>query len=109
MKDLGGLMAQAKKMQEAMEQAQAEIQALEVEGQAGAGMVKVVLSGKGEAKSVAIDPSLLAGDEGDVLEDLVAAAFNDAKRKLDEAANSRMGEVTGPLANMMPPGFKPPF
>lgn len=109
MKDLGGLMAQAKKMQEAMEQAQAEIQALEVEGQAGAGMVKVTLSGKGEAKTVAIDPSLLTSDESDVLEDLITAAFNDAKRKLDEAANARMGEVTGPLAGMMPPGFKPPF
>ena len=109
MKDLGGLMAQAKKMQEAMEQAQEEIQAMEVEGTAGGGMVKVTLAGKGEMRSVSIDPNLLVPGEGEVLEDLIAAAFNDAKRRLDEAANKRMGEVTGPLASMMPPGFKPPF
>lgn len=109
MKDLGGLMAQAKKMQQAMEEAQAEIQAMEVEGKSGAGMVTVTLSGKGEAKSVSIDPSLLTDGETEMLEDLITAAFNDAKRKLDEKANTRMGEVTGPLAGMMPPGFKPPF
>ncbi len=109
MNKLGNLMAQAKQMQEAMEQAQAEIQAMEVEGVSGGGLVKVLLAGKGEMRSASIDKSLLDPDESDVLEDLIAAAFNDAKRKLDDAANKRMGEVTGPLASMMPPGFKPPF
>lgn len=109
MKDLGGLMKQAKQMQEAMEQAQAEIQAMEIEGVSGGGLVKITLAGKGETRGVSIDPSLLDPNETEVLEDLLTAAFNDAKRKLDEAANKRMGEVTGPLAGMMPPGFKPPF
>lgn len=109
MKDLGALMKQAKQMQEAMEQAQAEIQSMEVQGASGGGLVTVTLVGKGELKSVAIDPSLLNPDEVEVLEDLLKAAFNDAKTKLDEAANERMGAVTGPLAGMMPPGFKPPF
>ncbi len=112
MKDLSGLMKQAQEMQEALQKAQAEIEALEVEGVAGAGAVKVVLSGKGEARSVRIDPALMTDGEVDVIEDLVVAAFNDAKRKADEEGAKRMGGVTsglGGLASMLPPGFKPPF
>ncbi len=109
MKELGGLMKQAKAMQEAMTRAQEEIQALEMVGEAGAGLVKVTLSGAGVVKAVAIDPSLMVEDERAVLEDLTVAAFNDAKRKLDEAVQSRMAEAAGPLASMMPPGMKMPF
>ncbi len=109
MKDLGGLMQQAKAMQEAMAKAQEDIQALEAEGVAGAGLVKVIVSGAGLVKSVSIDPSLLQADEGEVLEDLLVAAHNDAKRRVDEETQRRMQEVAGPLASMMPPGMKSPF
>lgn len=109
MKDLTGLMKQAQQMQEAMQKAQAEIDALEVTGSSGGGMVQVTLSGKGEARRVAIDKSLMDPEEVEVLEDLVLAAMNDAKRKADEEGQKRMGDLTGGLANMLPPGFKNPF
>ncbi len=106
MKDLGGLMQQAKEMQEKMQAAQAEIETLEVEGQSGGGAVRVTLSGKTEMRSVKIDPSLIDPEESEVLEDLILAAFNDAKRKLDDAVKEKMAAVAGPFAGMLPPGMK---
>ncbi len=107
MKDLSGLMKQAKEMQEKMNQAQAEIAEMEVEGASGAGLVKVTLTGKGEMRRLAIDPSLINPEEVEVLEDLILAAFNDAKRKADAAVQEKMAAVAGPLAGMMPDGLKP--
>ena len=102
MKDMNFLMQQAKKMQEKMKQAQEEIQALEVTGTSGAGMVEVVMNGRHDVRRVKIDPSLQA-DDLEMLEDLVAAAVNDAVRKVEEATRDKMGAVTGGM--QMPPGF----
>lgn len=109
MKDFAGLMKQAQKMQEDMARVQAEIEAAEVEGASGAGLVTVVMNGKGEAKRVRVDPSLAKADEIEVLEDLLLAAMNDAKRKADALAQEKMQAATGALAGMLPPGFTPPF
>ncbi len=109
MKDLGGLMKQAKDMQEKVERAQTEIAALEVTGVSGGGLVQVTLTGKGEARRVAIDKSLFDADESEVLEDLIVAAVNDAKRKADEESQKKMAAVTSGLGALLPPGFKPPF
>ena len=87
---LAGLMKQAQAMQENMKRAQDEIALLEVEGQSGAGLVKVTMTGKHEVKRIAIDPSLLAEDK-DMLEDLVAAAFNDGLRRAEELSTAKMG------------------
>ena len=85
---------------------QASFATLEVEGQAGAGMVKVLMTCKNDVKRVSIDPSLL-GDDKDMLEDLVAAAFNDAVRKAEATTNEKMSGMTAGLP--LPPGFKLPF
>lgn len=103
---LAGLMQQAQKMQDNMKRLQEELAQLEVEGQAGAGMVKVVMTCKYQVRRVAIDPSLL-GDDRDMLEDLVAAAFNDAVRRAEEVSQQKMAQLTAGLP--MPPGFKLPF
>ncbi|HEX4842692.1 MAG TPA: YbaB/EbfC family nucleoid-associated protein [Limnobacter sp.] len=103
---LAGLMKQAQQMQEKMAKMQAEIAALEVEGQSGGGLVKVLMTCKHDVKRVNIDPSLLADDK-DMLEDLVAAAFNDAVRKAESLMQERMASVTAGFP--MPPGFKMPF
>jgi DNA-binding YbaB/EbfC family protein len=103
---LAGLMKQAQAMQDNMKKAQEEIARLEVEGQAGAGLVKVVMTGRHDVKRVTIDPSLLAEDK-DMLEDLVAAAINDAVRKVETATQEKMAGLTAGLP--MPPGFKLPF
>jgi len=92
------MMQKAQKMQE-------ELAATEVEGQSGAGLVKVVMTGKHDVKRVSIDPSLLA-DDRDMLEDLVAAAFNDAVRRVESTQQEKMAGLTG---GMLPPGFKLPF
>lgn len=107
MKDIGELMRQAGSMQAKLQAAQEKIAALEVEGQAGGGMVKIVLNGKGYAKGVAIERTLLNADEGEVLEDLVAAAINDAKSKLEARAAEEMKSLTAGLP--LPPGMKLPF
>lgn len=107
MKDLGELMKQAGAMQARLQAAQEKIAALEVEGQSGGGMVKVVMNGKGYAKSVAIERALLNPDEGEVLEDLVAAAINDAKSKFETRAAEEMKSLTAGLP--LPPGMKLPF
>ena len=103
---LAGLMKQAQAMQENMKRAQDEIALLEVEGQSGAGLVKVLMTGKHEVKRVAIDPSLLAEDK-DMLEDLVAAAFNDGLRRAEELSTAKMGKLTAGMP--LPPGMKFPF
>ena len=103
---LAGLMKQAQAMQDNMKKMQDQLATIEVEGQAGAGMVKVVMTCKNEVKRVTIDPSLL-GDDKDMLEDLVAAAFNDAVRKAEATTNEKMSGMTAGLP--LPPGFKLPF
>jgi DNA-binding YbaB/EbfC family protein len=103
---LAGLMKQAQQMQENMKKAQEEIAALEVEGQAGAGMVKVIMTGRHDVKRVNIDPSLM-GDDKDMLEDLIAAAINDAVRRVETVTQEKMGGLTSGFA--LPPGMKLPF
>ena len=103
---LAGLMKQAQAMQENMKRAQDELANLEVEGQSGAGLVKVVMTCKHDVRRVAIDPSLL-GDDRDMLEDLVAAAFNDAVRRAEAVGQEKMGKLTAGLP--LPPGMKLPF
>ena len=101
---LAGLMKQAQAMQDNLKKAQDELAFVEVEGQAGSGMVKVLMTRKHNVRRVTIDPSLLADDK-DMLEDLVAAAFNDAVRMAEEVSSQKMGKLTAGL----PPGMKLPF
>ena len=103
---LAGLMKQAQAMQDNMKRAQDELALIEVEGQSGAGLVKVTMNCKHGVKRVAIDPSLLADDK-DMLEDLVAAAFNDAVRRAEEVSTEKMGKLTAGMP--LPPGMKFPF
>ena len=103
---LAGLMKQAQAMQDNMKRAQDELALMEVEGQSGAGLVKVTMSCKHDVKRVTIDPSLLADDK-DMLEDLVAAAFNDAVRRAEELSSEKMGKITAGMP--LPPGMKFPF
>jgi DNA-binding YbaB/EbfC family protein len=103
---LAGLMKQAQQMQENMKRMQDELASLEVEEQSGAGLVKVTMTCRHDVKRVSIDASLLADDK-DMLEDLVAAAFNDAVRRVESTTQEKMGALTGGLG--LPPGFKLPF
>ncbi len=103
---LSGLMKQAQQMQENLRKVQEEIAGMEIEGQSGAGMVKVVMTGRHDVKRVSIDPGLLAEDK-DMLEDLVAAAVNDAVRRVEAATQEKMASVTAGLP--LPPGMKFPF
>ena len=107
MKDLGNLMKQAKEMQERMAKFQEELGALEIEGQAGAGLVKVTLTGKMDMRRVKIDPSLLKPEDAEMAEDLVAAAYNDARRKVEERVQGETQSMMGGL--QLPPGMKLPF
>lgn len=101
MKNLGNMLKQAQQMQTRMAEMQAKLEAMEVEGQSGAGMVKVLLSGKGDLRRVAIDPSLLTADEKEVLEDLLVAAHADAKQKVEATMAEEMQKAT---AGMNIPG-----
>jgi hypothetical protein len=103
---LGNLMKQAQEMQASMQRAQEELAGLEVTGESGGGLVKVTMTGKHEVKRVAIDDSLV-GDDKDMLEDLVAAAINDATHRVEEATKERMNGLTAGLN--LPPGMKLPF
>jgi nucleoid-associated protein EbfC len=103
---LGNLMRQAQQMQETMQKAQAELADLQVTGEAGAGMVKIVLNGRHEAKTVTIEPKLLAEDK-DMLEDLVVAAINDAVHKLAAQSQEKYAGLMSGLN--LPPGVKLPF
>lgn len=106
MKGINDLMKQAQQMQERMQKMQEEVASAEVEGQAGAGMVKVIMTGRHDVRKVEIDPGLLSEDK-EMLEDLLAAAVNDAVRKVEENTQAKMGEITNGIS--LPPGFKMPF
>lgn len=103
---MGNMMKQAQKMQEDMQKAQEEIASMEVEGQAGGGMVKVVMNGRHELRSVQLDESLMSDDK-EMIEDLVAAAVNDAVRKIEQESASKMSGLTAGLN--LPGGMKLPF
>ncbi len=105
---MGNLMKQAQKMQEQLQKAQEEVANAEVTGEAGAGMVKLVMNGRHDVKSVNIDASLIADDDDrEMIEDLVAAAVNDAVRRIEENSQDKMSGLTSGMG--MPPGFKMPF
>ena len=103
---LAGLMQQAQQMQENMRKLQEQLAAMEIEGQSGAGMVKVTMTGRHEVRRVSIDPSLLKDDK-EMLEDLIAAAFNDAARKVETLLQDKMAGFAGGIG--LPPGLKFPF
>ncbi len=107
MKNLQDIMKAAQNVQEELQKAQAKLDTIEVEGAAGGGMVKVRATAKGRILKVDIDPSLLVPDDKEMLEDLVAAAFNDARAKADAASNEEMQKMQSALP--LPPGFKLPF
>jgi hypothetical protein len=104
--NIGKLMKQAQKMQEQMEKVQAELANAEVTGEAGAGLVKIVMNGKHEVKRLMIDQSVMTEDK-EVAEDLIAAAINDAVRRIQQEQETKVGGVTSGLN--LPPGFKMPF
>jgi len=107
MKDgLGNIMKQAQQMQEGMQKAQEEIARLEVTGESGAGLVKITMTGKHDVKNVIIDPVLL-GDDQDMLEDLIAAAVNDANRRVEKMTQEKMSGLTAGMN--LPAGMKLPF
>jgi DNA-binding YbaB/EbfC family protein len=107
MKNLSGLMKQAQQMQSKMQEMQSKLEAMEMVGEAGAGLVRVTLSGKGEMRRVKIDPKIVDPAETEMLEDLIVAAHRDARAKIDAAMAEEMQKVTGGL--QLPPGMKLPF
>ncbi len=107
MKDLMGMMKQAKELQEKMQGLQEEVAAMEVSGSSGGGLVTVKVDGKGGLKAIKIDPSLAKADEMEILEDLIVAATNDARGKAEAAAQEKMQELTAGLP--LPPGMKLPI
>ncbi|GAA6166554.1 YbaB/EbfC family nucleoid-associated protein [Sessilibacter corallicola] len=106
MNGLGDLMKQAQEMQANMQKMQEELANAEVTGESGAGLIKVVMTGRHDVRSVSIDPALMSEDR-EILEDLLAAAVNDAVRKVEQANQEKMGNLTSGF--QMPPGFKMPF
>ncbi|HEX5320806.1 MAG TPA: YbaB/EbfC family nucleoid-associated protein [Stellaceae bacterium] len=107
MRNLGQLMKQAQQMQARMQEVQAQLETVEMTGVSGGGLVSLTLNGKGDLKKLKIDPSTLVADEAEVLEDLIVAAFNDARAKVNAHAEAEMGKLTGGLG--LPGGFKLPF
>src|SRR5690625_5193350 len=107
MKNLGQLMKQAQEMQSRMAEMQERLKDSEVVGQAGGGMVQITMNGKHEVRAVKIDPSLIDPAEAEVLEDLIAAAVNDARGKIETFMQEEMQNLTGGMN--LPPGFKLPF
>lgn len=107
MKNLDDILAMAKNVQDELAKAQSALDTIEVEGVSGGGLVKVKASAKGRIIGVSIDDSLMVPGEKQMLEDLVAAALNDARAKADTASNAEMGKMTAGLP--LPPGFKLPF
>jgi len=105
--DILGLMKKAQAMQSKLAESQEELSRVEVSGQSGGGLVKVTLSGKGEMRSIKLDPSLMKPEEVEMCEDLIVAAFADAKGKAEAAAAEKMQELTAGLP--LPPGMKLPF
>ncbi|CAH0352324.1 YbaB/EbfC family nucleoid-associated protein [soil metagenome] len=107
MKDLNEILGMASRVQEELTKAQENLDHIEVEGVSGGGVVKVRASAKGRIIGVSIDESLLVPSEKQILEDLIAAALNDARKKADEVSNAEMGKLTSGIP--LPPGFKLPF
>ena len=107
MKNLEDIMAMAQNVQEELTKAQANLDTIEVQGASGGGLVKVTASAKGRIIGIDIDESLIQPSEKNMLEDLVVAAFNDARAKADAASSTEMGKLTSGLP--LPPGFKLPF
>lgn len=107
MKNIGQIMKQAQQMQTKMAELQEQLAALEVSGSAGGGMVQMTMSGKGELRGVKIDPTLANPDDVEVLEDLIMAAANDAKSKVEARVQEEMQKLTGGLD--LPPGMQLPF
>ena len=107
MKDIMGLMKKAQEMQTRMQEMQAEMERIEVEGQSGGGIVRVTLTAKGAMKGVAIDASLLKPEEKEIVEDLILAAHEDARKKGERILEDKMKEATAGLP--LPPGMKLPF
>jgi DNA-binding YbaB/EbfC family protein len=107
MKDISQIMRQAQAMQAKINDAQKKLEAMEVEGSTGGGMVKLRISGKNALLGLTIDPSLMKEDEREILEDLIKAAHDDARRKLEDAQNEEMKGLSGGLGIL--PGFKMPF
>ena len=107
MKNLGNMMKQAQQMQQRMQEMQAELDLVEMEGASGGGLVKITVNGKGDLKRINLDKSLMDPEETEVLEDLIVAAFADAKGKVEAHVSAEMAKVTGGLK--LPPGMKLPF
>lgn len=107
MKNLTQMMKQAQEMQAKMQEMQSRLDEAEVAGSAGGGLVTVVLTGKGNLSSIKIDPSLMDGEDAEMLEDLITAAFGDAKARVEAMVSEKMSELTGGL--QLPPGMKLPF
>lgn len=107
MKNIGNLMKQAQAMQAKMAELQTKLAEMEVSGASGGGMVKVTISGKNEMRKISIDPSLMVAEDVEVLEDLIVAAFNDAKAKVEAVTGEEMQKVTGGIS--LPGGLKLPF
>jgi hypothetical protein len=107
MKNIDEILAMAQNVQNELQKAQATLDTIEVEGAAGGGLVKIKASAKGRVIAIHIDDSLLAVSEKQMLEDLLAAAFNDARTKADAASSTEMGKMTSGMS--LPPGFKLPF
>ena len=107
MKNLSGLMKQAQQMQAKMQEMQSKLEGMEIAGEAGAGLVSVVLNGKGDLRRIKIDPKVVDPADSEMLEDLIIAAHANAKQKLEAATGEEMQKVTGGL--QLPPGMKLPF
>jgi hypothetical protein len=107
MKNLSGLMKQAQQMQAKMQEMQSKLESMELDGEAGAGLVKVTLNGKGDLRRIKIDPKVIDPSDVEMLEDLIVAAHRNAKEKLETAAAAEMQKVTGGM--QLPPGMKLPF
>ena len=107
MKNLGQMLKQAQQMQEKMGEMQAALEQAEVDGEAGGGMVRVTLNGRGDMKSVKIDPAIFSAAEAEMIEDLIVAAHNDARARAQERMQEEMAKMTGGL--QLPEGFKLPF
>ena len=107
MVNIGNMMKQAQELQKKMADAQENLKSIEVEGNAGGGLVKVIISAKGDIKRISIDKSIMKEDEKEITEDLIVAAINDAKQKAETASQEEMKKVTGGMS--LPPGMKLPF
>ncbi|HEX4171185.1 MAG TPA: YbaB/EbfC family nucleoid-associated protein [Acetobacteraceae bacterium] len=107
MKNLSGLMKQAQQMQEKMQELQSRLEGMEVQGEAGAGLVTVTMNGKGDLRQVRIDPKVIDPGDAEMLQDLIVAAHANARQKVEAAAAAEMQKVTGGM--QLPPGMKLPF